>query len=282
MEKLLALIEYNTKNRPNKSPFPLHYSLSNSKNTTPKAASLREKRQLSNPNAFSLRQLRRSKLRINSNSKNDSKNNNYTLNLEKKIRRKTSLNKFKLKSRNNSKDLKKLKDSNSRLDISNQFFKIKKDSSNFGATKLKRSGNILFQKVLSKKLDFRKQTIETSPTRNCTLMTQVVNIFDKSCPEELQIDWNNSQNYENSLISETIKFNRLLGAGSFSKVYSATDLRMPQAPQLAIKVILKEKGLKKPSLQVLIQREVLILNYVAHVNLPRLKLFLQDKKRVYI
>lgn len=82
-----------------------------------------------------------------------------------------------------------------------------------------------------------------------------------------------------SLLMERYELGRLLGQGTFAKVYYARDIKTGES--VAIKVIDKEKTLKA-GLNEQIKREISVMKKVSHLNVLHLYEVMATKSKIYI
>ena len=78
---------------------------------------------------------------------------------------------------------------------------------------------------------------------------------------------------------ERYELGRLLGQGTFAKVYYARDIKTGES--VAIKVIDKEKTLKA-GLNEQIKREISVMKKVSHLNVLHLYEVMATKSKIYI
>ncbi|KAJ0965860.1 hypothetical protein J5N97_026998 [Dioscorea zingiberensis] len=81
------------------------------------------------------------------------------------------------------------------------------------------------------------------------------------------------------LILGRYELGRLLGKGTFAKVYHGRDLRT--AETVAIKVLSKDQVLREPSMADQIQREISVMRLVRHPNVVDLKEVLATRSRIF-
>ncbi|XP_039116517.1 CBL-interacting serine/threonine-protein kinase 5-like [Dioscorea cayenensis subsp. rotundata] len=81
------------------------------------------------------------------------------------------------------------------------------------------------------------------------------------------------------LILSRYELGRLLGKGTFAKVYHGRDLTTGES--VAIKILSKDQVLREPSMADQIQREISIMRLVRHPNVVELKEVLATRSRIF-
>ncbi|KAL1194984.1 CBL-interacting serine/threonine-protein kinase 5 [Cardamine amara subsp. amara] len=74
---------------------------------------------------------------------------------------------------------------------------------------------------------------------------------------------------------------RLLGKGTFAKVYYGKEITGGESESVAIKVINKEQVLKRPGMMEQIKREISIMKLVRHPNIVELKEVMATKTKIF-